>query len=244
METRIRKATVVELAIQKIYEFIKEKDLKENDRLPTEFELTKMLGISRPSLREAIRVLNMFGIIRVDHGSGMVIDTTALSESVLLSLNFALMLNRSSHRELFEAREMIEVQCAGLAAERATEEDFRLLEQKYEEMKSAQDDRERSIQLEVEFHECIADAGKNTIIKKMLFSIRELLRESMHSTVPQTGGISAATLDQHRELISAFRARDVEMARSSMHKHLAEVYRRFDETVHSSHQATHRGGTT
>jgi GntR family transcriptional repressor for pyruvate dehydrogenase complex len=243
METRIRKATVVELAIQKIYELIKEKNLKENDRLPTEYALTKMLGISRPSLREAIRVLNMFGIIRVDHGSGMVIDTKGLSESVLLSLNFALMLNRSSHRELFEARKMIEVECAGLAAERASEEDLCRLEQKYEQMRLSGDDRERAIQLEVDFHECIADAAKNIIIKKMLFSIRELLRESMHSTVPPSG-ISEATLGKHRELIEAFRTGNREMARSSMLRHLEEVYRRLESVDETLHSENGKEGTT
>jgi len=78
----IKKTSVVEQAIGKIYELIKTQDLKEDDRLPPERQLSEMLGISRNSLREAIRVLDMLGIIRVDQGSGMVIDATKVSDVV------------------------------------------------------------------------------------------------------------------------------------------------------------------
>ena len=70
----IKRVSVVEQAISKIYDLILSQNLKENDKLPPERQLSEMLGISRNSLREAIRVLDMLGVLRVDQGSGMVID--------------------------------------------------------------------------------------------------------------------------------------------------------------------------
>jgi len=71
----IKKINVAEQAIEKIYELVIEKNLKVGDSLPTERELVKILKISRSSLREAIRVLEMIGVINVTQGRGMVIES-------------------------------------------------------------------------------------------------------------------------------------------------------------------------
>ena len=126
----IKRVSVVEQAISKIYDLILSQNLKENDKLPPERQLSEMLGISRNSLREAIRVLDMLGVVRVDQGSGMVIDSSRVSDAVTKHLTFALLMNREKMNELFEARLVVETECASLAALRASESERALLEAK------------------------------------------------------------------------------------------------------------------
>jgi GntR family transcriptional repressor for pyruvate dehydrogenase complex len=164
----IKKTSVVEQAIGRIYDLILSRDLKEHDRLPPERELSEMLGISRNSLREAIRVLDMLGILRVDQGSGMVLDASRVSDSVTRHLSFALLLNREKLNELFEARLVIETECAGLAAERATSDEIAVLKSVHAELAATGADRERGIRCELLLHDLVARAARNSVLEKIL----------------------------------------------------------------------------
>ncbi len=84
----IKKINVAEQAISKIYELVKENNLKVGDKLPPERELVKILEISRSSLREAIRALEMIGVINVTQGRGMVIESSKISNSIIKPLAF------------------------------------------------------------------------------------------------------------------------------------------------------------
>lgn len=224
----IKKKSVVEMALEKIYELIQQEGLQEGDRLPTERELSGMFGISRVSLREAIRVLDMMGIVRVGQGSGMILDTVRLSDSVLRPLGFAFVLNRSRLRELFETRRLIEVECAGLAALNATPEQVEELRAIHRRIAESGADRAKGIAGELELHEAVSRAGGNTILTLILISIRGLLSESRHRTVPPTG-VSARTIENDRLLVEAIAARDAERARQIMREHLEDISRRLAE---------------
>ena len=225
MVSPIKKITVVEQAIEKIYDLIREQNLKENDRLPSERNLAQMLGISRPSLREAIRVLDMMGVIKVEQGNGIIIETSQLSESLIKPLSFALLLNKRVFLELFEARKIIEVECAGLAASRATEEQVKEMFSIFKSLEENKDNREKSITYEIELHECIADASKNLVLKKILTSIKDLLKGSRYMTVPSYG-VTAETRKNHSRLIKAISERNSNEARKIMLEHLNSVSRR------------------
>jgi len=88
----IKKINVAEQAIDKIYELVKENNLKVGDKLPPERELVKILEISRSSLREAIRALEMIGVVNVTQGRGMVIQNTKISNSIIKPLAFSIIL--------------------------------------------------------------------------------------------------------------------------------------------------------
>lgn len=221
----IRKKTVVELAIEKIHELIRDGNLRDGDRLPTERELSEALGISRVSLREAIRVLDMMGIIRVEHGSGMVLDSGRVADSVVKPLEFALLLHRGCMDELFEARKLIEVECAGLAAERATPAQVQEMNEVFRRLEERRPDREAGISQEMQLHECLARAAGNTVLTRILVSIRGLLSDSRHRTTPASG-VSPFTIELHRQLLRAVEERNREEARRIMRAHLDEVYHR------------------
>ncbi|HWR12404.1 MAG TPA: FadR/GntR family transcriptional regulator [Rectinemataceae bacterium] len=227
---RIKRVSVVEQAIDKIYELIVARNLRTNDRLPPERELSEMLGISRNSLREAIRVLDVLGIIRVDQGSGMVIDATKVSDAVTLHLSFALMLNRDKFRELFEARLIFETECAGLAAERATDEEIAELRETYAKLVESRADRAKGIEYELSLHAITARAAHNTVLEKILSSLRQVLRESREQTVPSSG-VTPATVELQEKIIDAISGHDKNSARTLMYEHIAAVAQRVEEGV-------------
>ena len=221
----IKKTSVVEQAIGRIYELIKSENLRERDRLPPERQLSEMLGISRNSLREAIRVLDMLGILRVDQGSGMVLDPSRVSDSVTRHLSFALLLNRDKLQELFEARLVIETECAGLAAERATAEEVEELRRVFGELEACGADRERGIRCELRLHDLVARASRNTVLERILESLQDILRESRETTVPASG-VTARTIESQRRIVEAVGNRDAAAARELMREHLRAVSER------------------
>jgi len=221
----IKKTSVVEQAIGKIYELIVAQNLKENDRLPPERQLSEMLGISRNSLREAIRVLDVLGIIRVDQGSGMVIDATKVSDVVTRHLSFALLLNRDKLVELFEARLVVETECAGFAAARATPAEIAALRSAYEKLVEFRTERAKGIQYELAIHALIAKAAHNAVLEKILSSLRQVLRESRETTVPSSG-VTSATVESQGKIIDAIGRHDQIAARAFMYEHIAAVAER------------------
>lgn len=221
----IKKESVVEQAIGKIYELIKTQNLKENDKLPPERQLSEMLGISRNSLREAIRVLDILGIIRVEQGSGMVIDATKISDVVTRHLSFALLINRDKLVELFEARLVVETECAGFAAARATPSEVAALKAAYEKLVEYRTDRAKGIQYELSIHALIAKAAHNAVLEKILSSLRQVLKESRETTVPSSG-VTTATVDSQAKIIDAIGRHDQAAARSLMHEHISAVAER------------------
>lgn len=225
----IKKINVAEQAINKIYELVKEKNLKAGDRLPPERELVKILEISRSSLREAIRALEMIGVINVTQGRGMVIETTKISNSIIKPLAFSIILNKNTFLELFEARKLIEVECAGLAAERISTSELKKIKEIYNLLIKHQKNREKSIKYEIKLHEEITEIAKNNVLRDILSSIKKLLRESRDTTVPSQG-VTLKTINCHEKLIQAFEEKDSSKARKLMFKHLDIVSKRLKKS--------------
>ena len=229
MVAPIKKINVAEQAINKIYELVKEKNLKEGDKLPPERELVKILEISRSSLREAIRALEMIGVINVTQGRGMVIESSKISNSIIKPLAFSIILNKNTFLELFEARKLIEVECAGLAAERVTTPELKKVKEIYNQLIKHQHNREKSIKYEIKLHEEITEIAKNNILGDILSSIKKLLRESRDTTVPSQG-VTLKTINFHEKLIQVFEAKDASKARKLMFEHLDIVSKRLKKS--------------
>lgn len=224
----IKKISVAEQAIERIYELIKEKELKVGDKLPPERDLIKELKISRTSLREGLRALEIIGVINVRQGHGTIIGDAHISNSIVKPLTFSILLNKNTFIELFEARKVIEVECAGLAAEKITLSELDIIKRTYKSLLRYKNDREKSIKYEIKIHELITSAAKNKVLEKILSSIKSLLRESRDTTVPQEG-VSPETLAYHKELIKSFNLHDSSKARSIMYKHLDSVSKRLQK---------------
>jgi GntR family transcriptional repressor for pyruvate dehydrogenase complex len=194
--------------------------LKVGDRLPSERELGEQFGVSRTVVREAVRALVTKGVIDVRSGSGLrvaAVDANAVSESMSLFLRGGTLDFENVH----EVRTLLEVHLAGLAAERATEEEVGLLRDIHERMRRETADVEAAARDDLEFHRAIARATHNDLFLLLMDSIGSSLidirRENLGS------GSAPMTLSQHEAILERIAVHDPEGARTAMHAHLESV---------------------
>lgn len=205
--------------------------LRPGDRLPSERELGGQFGVSRTVIREAVRALVAKGVIEVRSGSGLrvaAVEASAVRESMSLFLHGATL----DYEKVHEVRKMLEVHIAGLAAERATDDDLGKLTAACEAMEDVIDDVEEASLRDLEFHRVIARATHNELYLVLMDSIGESLIEVRRENLG--GGSAADTIDLHRRILDGIVAHDADRARTAMSEHLDNV----EETWLRLHQAS------
>ena len=195
--------------------------LRPGDRLPSERALSEALGVSRPTVREAIRSLQAMNIVETRRGSGTFVSSLSVEE-LLRPLQFALALSDFALEHLFEVRLMLEPGAAALAAERAEEVELRRLQGCLLRGSSVDLSADDLVALDIELHEEIATAAHNPLLERLLASISELAQKSRLYTV-QLPGVAAQTADEHGDIVQAIRARDPGRARLAMTAHIARI---------------------
>jgi len=222
----VRRTSVVQSAISKIKELIDEEYFKFGEKLPPERELAKLLGISLPSLREALRALSILGIAEMRPGSGTYLRSSMSDWS---SDPFSLLFNlsRPLHIDLFEARMGIEGIIAELAAKKRTEEDLQIMEAALQEMRSHVEDKKEYIKYEIEFHQAIIRAAKNTILKDFMEKMYKVLYESRKRTVEQLRDVYQESYLEHYQIYRHIKEGDPKEAKKAMVDNLTEVEKRF-----------------
>ncbi len=222
----VRKTSVVHSAISRIKELIDQEYFKFGERLPPERELARLLGISLPSLREALRALSILGIAEMRPGSGTYLRSSMNDwPSDPFSLLFDL--SKPVHIDLFEARMGIEGIIAELAAKKRTEEDLRAMEAALHQMRSHLEDKKEYIKYEIEFHQAIIRAAKNIILEDFMEKMYKILFESRKRTVEQLRDVYKESYLDHYQIYRHIRDRDSKKARKAMVKNLTEVEERF-----------------
>jgi GntR family transcriptional repressor for pyruvate dehydrogenase complex len=189
-------------------------------KLPPERKLAQQFGISRPSLRQALKVLNIMGVLSQKVGDGTYLNQDA---SMILKepLEFLLLLDGISHHELFEARLMVEPELAARAAERATSADLATLHRTIASVAKCANDQNSFIEHDVVFHGAIARAAGNRIFQ-MLFSV---IHRALLKSVARTSRFVDIehTVSLHRAIYSAIYNRRPEAARQAMRNHLLDA---------------------
>jgi DNA-binding FadR family transcriptional regulator len=200
---------------------ILERQFKPGDRFLSENTLTTMFGVSRSTIREAIKLLVAENIVEIYHGKGTFICQRPGINRDPLGLYFTnqnrLLLN------LLETRLIVEPYIALLAARRATKEDIRRLEQivaAFDE--SAADQESRFPTLDVEFHTTLADCTKNDVLHRFLPSICDAIWKGREETVNNTNSHRQAALS-HRKIFEAIRNRMPKNAGKEMVKHIKQT---------------------
>jgi GntR family transcriptional repressor for pyruvate dehydrogenase complex len=155
---------------------ILEGSLKSGDRLPSERALAIEMGVSRPSLREAIQKLVLKGLLFTRHGGGTHV-TDRLESHFVDPWQDMLKGHPLLHRDLLEFRQMLESQAATLAAQRATDVDISQLEAAYSNLQTvyAKEDLTACIDADVAFHQAIADASHNVLIGHLTSSLMRVI---------------------------------------------------------------------
>jgi GntR family transcriptional repressor for pyruvate dehydrogenase complex len=186
-------------------------------RIPSENELSKRLGVSRISIREAFQRLVSLGILETRQGDGTYVRE--LTPGVYMNSLIPLcVLDPVDLMEVMEYRRITEVETIGLATERATEADIAKLQEIYEKMKASDDDVKEFAAEDLNFHLVIAEAARNSLIIKVNQVIKNILSMSMSSIVSALG--SDIGLYYHERLIKALISRDSELAKQTMAEHI------------------------
>ena len=198
-------------------DLISEGALVPGSKLPPERELAPRFGVSRPSLRQALKVLEIMGVISQRVGDGTYLAANA-SQILSEPMEFLILLDGISIHELLEARCIIEPELAARAAERATVEDLRLLARAIRDHEGNRDDLHTAIEADLGFHQAIFRAAGN----RACFRILSLFHRSVWKALAVTSQLANLQdlLGSHQAIYSAIHRRDPEEARRLMAKHL------------------------
>ncbi|WP_313951801.1 FCD domain-containing protein [Accumulibacter sp.] len=216
---------------------ILEGSLKPGDRLPAERELAIELGVSRPSLREAIKKLVSRDLLVSRHGGGTYV-TDRLDTSFIDPWQQLMDQHPSLQDDVLEFRYLLEASAAELAAQRATDADLERLEQAYARLDAAYlgDDRSAQVTADVAFHLTIAESAHNVLFGHLVASVMRLLHEHVRRSLREiavsreTGGLLMA---QHLAIRDAIRSRRPEAARLAAQTHISFVRQRLGEAADS-----------
>lgn len=161
---------------QKVKAMIIQREMKPGDRLPTELELVDQFGVSRSTLREAMKVLSAENVVVIRQGSGTFVSQGTGIREDPLGLNFT---NQNKLiKNLFETRMLIEPNIAALAAQRATPEDIRNLKSLVMEMDRVQVNSPGMAEMDVQFHTAVAECTHNDVLIRVVPIINESIRRS------------------------------------------------------------------
>ena len=217
----IKRRRLYQDIVGQVHEFIREGVLKPGDRLPPERELAERLQVSRSSLREAMRALELQGLVVSRPGAGTFVSTESL-DTLVSSIAASVTQARDALNDIFEMRHILEPQIAELAAERATHEDIQRMAAALDEQQEQIARGATGVEGDTAFHFAMAQATQNWALVKVINTIADILRESRDLSL-QTPGRPQRSLASHRHILEMIDRRDVESARSAMEHHISEV---------------------
>ncbi len=214
----IRRSKVYEEVAKQLERLILKK-LQPGDKLPAERELAEMFGVSRSSIRDAIRSLELVGLVEPRQGAGTVVREVS-AESLVNPLTTVLA--RQQISELLDFRKMLEPPLAARAATHASVEEITEMQ----EILRRQDDKVRrgelAIEEDSEFHYNVAMASDNSVVLKVLDVLMDLLRETRERAL-QVEGRPQKSLAGHRRILMAIKRRDPAAAEDAMRRHIQDV---------------------
>ena len=194
-----------------------------DDTFYTEQELMAMLGVSRPTLREALRVLEFLGIATVTPHKGISINRPA-DQGGYLPLLYILTFEKTTGRELFELRQALQLEMTYLAAQRRTEEDLEALRVLASRMEEARDaGAEAFSQLDYEVPQQIVEISGHRLVGKLMDTIRPMIQQQLTDHIRSAElDHRAQTLAYHHKIVDCIAAGDAAAARQAMFDHLAD----------------------
>jgi len=230
--------------IQHVRRLIERGELRPGDRLPPERELAGQIGVSRPTVRVGLRALAAMGVVRTRHGAGTFVPEFPVLDSEPLS--FLAALHHFTRSEMYDARRILEVGAAGMAAERATPEQLTAISEEITNLFASMEDPQAFLVHDIRFHRAVAAASSNPIVASLVEMVSALYYDRRRKTAEQaTGRNLRDAAEAHRRVYHAIRSRNAEEARAAMNEHLltSRAYQDEEEQVLAAAPApaiTHR----
>ncbi|MCB2145275.1 MAG: FadR family transcriptional regulator [Deltaproteobacteria bacterium] len=231
----MKRVSLVDSIVEEIKNKIISGEFKDGDMLESQDMLAKSMSISRPSLREALRRLQLMGLIDFKHGRGTFVKTLQ-PKDYMSPISAFLPVDKKSAYELLEARLYIEGSVAALAAQKATESNIQQLEDVLKKMILAGENLnvEEFVRLDVKFHVLIAHGCGNRI----LFQVVDILRGLLHKLITRVFDTNrdklnmtfSHTLEYHSQILESIKSRNGSKARKIMEKHIKDVQKKLEKS--------------
>ena len=221
MFSEIKNTKVFEQVIEQIKDIIKKGELRCGDRLPSERDLCEQLNVSRTSIREALRSLEMLGIVECRQGEGNYIKES-FEDSLLEPLSITFMLHGSKTNEILELRKIIEPETAALAA-------VNINDAKLQEIKelinlfNIEENYEKSAEIDKKIHYKIVQASENCLVSNVMYAVSYLIEKYIEEVVENMFKSSESrniVKKQHEDIVKAIEVHDASEASAAMRKHL------------------------
>jgi GntR family transcriptional repressor for pyruvate dehydrogenase complex len=218
---RRRGTGVTDEAIERIRELIASGEWGPGTRLPREADLAKQLGLSRNSLREAVRALSLARVLEVRQGDGTYVSSLEASELLEPTLSATHLLRGRTVLELFEVRRMLEPEAAAMAALRADQDVLDDLRRELGRMVAAEDRADDLIEADTAFHDVLARAPGNGVLSALLRSLStKTVRARLWHGLVDRNALDLARAE-HQEIYDAIAAGDADLARAAPLLHIA-----------------------
>jgi GntR family transcriptional regulator, transcriptional repressor for pyruvate dehydrogenase complex len=202
-------------------QLISEGALVPGARLPAERDLALMLGVARSSLRQALKVLEVMGVISQRVGDGTYLNNSA-SAVLREPLEFVMLLDGISPQEVMEARLVVEPELAARAAARANPLDIAAIGDHLERMQAHEGNRPEVVEEDLLFHKAVFHAAGNRLCTLMFTVVHRSMRDLMETTSQLVG--PQHTINLHKRIYAAIRRRDADAARLRMTEHLQDAH--------------------
>jgi GntR family transcriptional repressor for pyruvate dehydrogenase complex len=203
-----------------LVELIELQKLEPGDKLPPERQLAELLEVSRPSLREALHILQAQGLVLIKHGQGTFVQEPVVAQELRASV----MTKTHGLNELFDAREVLEVPASKWAAENATKEDIRQLRATLNQIDTITAiepiDFDQLQALDAKFHLTIVGIAGNRFINQTLNVLQDVMKMSMETTL-RLPGRSDISRNEHNEILKAIENRNGELASKLTLQHIS-----------------------
>lgn len=214
------------MIVEQINMLCLEKNLQPGDRLPSERNLASFFGVSRNSVREALKGLESKGVLEIRQGGGSYL---AAPKRDVLGNELRTHIDETQIQlidEMLELRRAFEVEAASLAAQRATAEDLEAIRHVLSQMSKAMDDTEMGVQADLDFHMQVAYATKNQLLIDLMETLAKRMEENIRATRRQRftdKDRHQDTLKEHEEIYLAIANGKSELAKQLMYKHISRI---------------------
>lgn len=220
------KKRTYELIVEQINMLCLEQNLHPGDRLPSERDLAVLFGVSRNSVREALKGLESKGFIEIRQGGGSFL---AASKRDTLGKELRTHIEETQAQlidDMLELRRAFEVEAVSLAAQRATAENLEAIRRVLSQMADAVDDPEMGVQADLDFHFQVAYAAKNQLLIDLMETLAKRMEENIRATRSQRftdKNRHQDTLKEHEEIYLAIAAGNSDLAKQLMEKHISRI---------------------
>lgn len=217
----IGRKAVSELVVQRILDLIKNGQLTPGEKLPSERDLSDILNVSRPTIREALRALSILGVLEIRHGGGVFVSSLEAHE-LLNPLDFFMSLNAQNMGELFDARIEYEPMVAALAAERISDAGLKSLQEFLNAQLADPDNADLFHDTDIEFHKTLIDASGNAFLSRV-GKMLQVLGDQGRRAFQKEAQVRRQSIADHEAIMKAMHDRDPEAAKSAMRQHMINV---------------------